>query len=218
MAQKTIEDKIDALFEARMDSGTDELKDYLEGLHCAHGQAEVSFRRVYATLLLAWAVSWLIGGGFIEEGQVASFKITNIRNLMPFCPPLVGPISCPCFAYLATIVYLMPAISRCYAHLLPNAEEFKLHCLLFPPTFRSIELVLRSESDVLWLNKLSEAWLIFLAICFVLLPLAAVIHVSYLMRSTGLFSTLWCILSVVVASVFWVRGAIVLAISMTSIK
>lgn len=209
MKPKTIEARIDALF-ASGEGTLGRIPAFVDVLLRNQAEAEKFARRDMGLLILAWVVFYLISAGLIEEGQIANFKIVQLKAILVAGPPIVAALFYFFALHFRASSHLVLAIGRCYQYLLPSAYENDLEYLLPHPSFRSIESYLNGKTSSHRLGKLHSLWLRILSYLTTLLPLIALYHVATLMwMNSGLH---WVVraASIAVGFVFFVRGLLAL--------
>lgn len=152
----------------------------------------------------------MIGAGLIEEGQIAGFKMVQLKTMLVAGPPIVGALFYFLELYIQTAAHLVLAIGRCYKHLVPMAYANDLEYLLPHPSVRSIEQYLAGQTSSHKLGNLHSAWISVINQSATLLPLLALYHVATLMwTNSGLH---WAVraTSIAVGVVFFFRGSLVI--------
>ena len=206
MNKQSIRDKIDALFTDAQEGKFEDLRSFVNTIRANQTEADTRLRRAAVAFVSAWAVLFAIETGLVEEGQVASFKIAKIKQLMLAGPPLLGLLSYSLLSSSAASQYLLTIMSRCYKNLLPKAHELGLEYLLPSPNVVGVERYFKRSIMVPWLNTISSIWTRFLEILLVIGPIVGISHVSYMLWKSGLFTWILVIISILVGILFWIRG------------
>jgi hypothetical protein len=216
MSKKTIQKKIDALFEHDVEAHKDEIKSFVETIQTNYSEAEQLFRRAFMSFLLFWTAFYAIGSGIISEGEIVSLKVSNIKTLLIAGPPVMSALYYFLSASGSAAMYFNGALSQIYKHILPKAYELNLEFMLAPPTIFSVELLLEGQSSYRWLNRIGYAWrfiLLHLIFFGAIIPIG---HVSYLMMASGTSSWYLRIFSLVIAIILWLRGLFLFITSLES--
>ncbi len=214
MAKNTITERINELFQTDIVDKTNEIKFLLERIHTNLVEAEQQVRRAVILLWLFWAVFYAISSGIVEEGQIASFKVQNVKVLIISGPPIMGVLLYFLLSSLGASVFFRHALSYMYKNLLPKAVELDLHNLMAPPTTLSLEMYVDADSVDGFLGFINFGFSILLLAVFLFLSIAIVCHVFYLVWSTDIFSTSVRIYSLGVGLFFSLRGCVLAAILM----
>ncbi len=129
-----IENKIELLFSKHKEDKPDELRTFVGQIQEQARNADRSVRWHLFVFLLAWGLGYLIGSGIVVEGEIASFKIGDVRNLLIAWPPLMGGISYLILTSWTMSTLLISALSSAYEHYLPGAWRYKLDNIMVAPT------------------------------------------------------------------------------------
>jgi hypothetical protein len=211
---KCLQDRIDTAFHGAESSGQlQDLRVFLHALRENHVLADSSLRRPAVTFTISWFVFTAIGLGLVEEGQLATFKISKVKNLLVMGPPLLGFLSYKLLIVAAAFRHLMLASSRCYKRLLPELHSENLEYLLAPPGIIGIEQHLEHLAKSALLNKMTSLWIFLLGVVTVLVPLIAIIYVSHVLWHESGIGRPLSVASIFTGLIFWIRGSLVTLIA-----
>lgn len=213
MAAPTIRERIDEIYSSGGEANSEELRAFIGAVQTSHEHASKLFARYALMFVVAWVICYAIGIGMISEGSVAAFKLGNSKGGLITAPIVLGMLTYLMLSKLSFAEYLMGAVEQSYKYRLPGVHEQNLTRIVAYPTIFNVErnlLVERFEADVM--NRLTVLWIHVGAICLVVVPLVALVHVSYLLVSADIYTTFSVVLSIVSGIVLWSRGVIVLVL------
>jgi hypothetical protein len=204
---KYIETNVDKLF-AEKDSLSSECLDHLlQRLFENHKSATDTLRKGLLALFAFWAVFFLIGSGTIAEGQILSFKVTQVKNLLIAAPIVAGIVYYRVVSAYATIVISRDVIQSVYRHAFPKLYSSGIEQLCFPHSLIDHERAMHNlTKNVLIKNVGSVIPAIMYLVISVVLGVGSLLHLSFLLVAEGAVAPLLAWSSIALGAVFTIQG------------
>jgi len=204
--KSNFETDVGELFKLYQSTKEDDIRFFIEKIHSNVSYAIKSSNRWILSFFLCWILSWAIGGEFISEGQISSFKISNLKSLLIVSPLLLGIIY-----YFITISRLAIAafdivLERYFKNTFPDCKAQNMYILLFPPSHETVEDYLLFTEKKKTLHFFAKASMLAFYSIIWILPLMAFSHVSYLLWVSNLWHPATTISSILIGLIFGIRS------------
>lgn len=172
--------------------------------HVAH-----TIARYFVLFLTFWAIFTAVGSGFVKEGSFSVIKVSDPRVTLIVAPVLIGGMFYLMSAAIWSNLRLLVAIWRFYKHLAPTFYELHLEKLLAAPTLFNTESAFGYEFMSSRLSLYNSIWLDTLAWSLVAGTFLSLVHVSFMLDRSEIFTTASVVVSILAGAILWCRGAIV---------
>jgi hypothetical protein len=197
--------RIDDLFQkGKLDQSV--VLDVLGKLHENQEHAARAVARYFVLFLTFWTVFAAIGSGIVKEGSFSAVKIGDPRDALIVAPLLQGGIFYLLAAALWTNVRLQSAIGRFYKHIAPQFYELDLENLLYMPTLFNTESTFDYEFQESSFRGFNAFWIELLMWSVLAGTGISVLHVSYLLVSSSVYTITSVVLVIAAAIALWGRG------------
>ncbi|HSU16094.1 hypothetical protein [Longimicrobium sp.] len=206
LVKQGIREKIAALYAVRAPENEHSLGELIAMFRDNHAEAMRSFNRLVIGFVLVWILCYLISAGIIKEGEIASFKLSEISLLLLAGPPLLGALFYLVVATMVGAEILMNAISEDLRYRLPKAYEMDLEYLLSPPNAISVERYLERETNSQWMNTIRDWWMKSFLFFLFFGSLVGIFHAAFLAWNVHRFPWFVLLPSYGLGLLFWLRG------------
>ena len=207
MTNRTVQKRVDALFESSASTTPELLAAFVKELYESYSQSEKALQRSFVYVFSAWAIFYAIAEGLVSEASVSSVKVSDLKYITLLSPVVLAYLvyNLSAINFLANIQHA--AYNHCMSKLLPGAYEQDLEQILGPPTFLKAErLVLRGESRLQ--SSVGEITQILIVLLFLIGTFAAVGHSAWLAWNLPTLPWYLRASSISIAVVIWLRSAL----------
>jgi hypothetical protein len=211
MKHQRIDERIADLFEQPLDEHNLPIAvAFIDKLMAAHAEADKAFHWNTFALIAIWAATYAIGAGIITEGRAGPFNIAEIKKALIVMPILLGFFHYRLSAASLQSVLCQGAITQMYKFLFPKVYKHRLDTLLSHPSFISFERIVdvfvsheRKDGEI---ERKHSPVLLLMKVFFLLIPLVAEAHVSFIVWSVISWNVFLVLGSFVIGATFLLRG------------
>lgn len=162
-----------------------------------------------------WVIAFGVSKGAIQEGSVVAFTIKRLSGVLLAAPLLIAIFYHDAAATLILESTLADSLRACIGHANPQLTKEELGKLTRSSNFLEAEDILYDMGGR-GVNRFLTWTAMLGAIILGLAPLLALVHVSYLLIVSSLFSKWLFVPCVSVASVIILRALVILFLAFTS--
>lgn len=207
-----LEDSIDELFSAEPISG-DVAQSFLEVLLRNYESTERSMYRRFTTVIFLWIVGYSVSLGMLAEASFLGVKVNDLDTLLLVFPFAIAISYYGMLASFAATGNSLFAVRRILKHHWKKVYENDLEHLVVPQTFLSMEIITYVHSKGLAIS-FHKIWIVIISATFILVPIACVLHMSYLSMVHAPVPK-WLAVAVILVAAFIVIRAITLLVQMS---
>jgi hypothetical protein len=200
MPSRVIEDLLNQISSGDDSNRFEKIRYFLDRVHENYESASKKMIKNWVYILIGWTLVYLIGKGIVGDGQIASFRILEVKSILIGAPILLGITAYSFFTSMSGAYIFWQAIHSGYKHYMPKISEGQLGGIMTSPTLFDVELLLDilTGSKNKGIKKFVDS--IPIAVIF-LCPFIAIIHVHIILDSLHIWSR-WITIPVAMTGYF----------------